>query len=118
MSFKFISGDSVGFTAGDEATLDEITISGVFIEQTKRVGFRIGNTGSELASYQITTSGINSAINDDVQYSADGGLTFADAVQVSGVQPNMISDLVFVEYTPQDGDVIGVGSFLIKVNEQ
>ena len=118
MSFKFIEEGSTEFTAVEGTEEQELTISGVFIDQDYTVGFRLGNLDATVSSYQVTASGINASIVDDVTFSVDNGINFETAVQVSGVQPNMISDRVVVKYRAQDEDVLGVGSFLIKVNEQ
>lgn len=118
MSFKFIAGEGTGFTALDEPVLSQLDLTGIFVGQKKRKSFRLGNTGAASTDFAISTSGLNSSINDDVQYSIDGGSIFATTATVSGIQPNEISQDIFVEYTPQEGDVLGEGSFLIRVDEE
>lgn len=118
MSFKFIAGQGTGFAALDEDVLSELDLTGVFIGQKKRESFRLGNTGAVIIDFAISTSGVNPSIIDDVEYSIDGGSTFGTTVTISGVQPNEISQDIFVEYTPQEGDVLGAGSFLIRVDEE
>lgn len=118
MSYKFVEFDTTAFTAADAPTEDELSISGIFIGQTKTVAFILGNTGSSETTFSISTSGNNPTINDDVEYSIDNGATWSAAAEISGVQPNEITDRILVKYTPAEGEVLGVGSFLIRVDEE
>ena len=118
MSFKFIEADATEYTAADATEEEELNVSGVFTQQDYYEAFRIGNTGSALADYDITTSGVNTTINDDVTYSIDEGENWETTATVSGVAPNEISERVRVKYTPDEGEYVGVGSFLIRVDER
>lgn len=120
MSFKFIDEENTEFTAADASYLtdDDLTMSGVFVNQEAQQAFMIGNTGSDLAIFNISTSGVNTTINDDVEYSIDNGNSWATTATVSGVEPNGVSERIRVRYTPAEDEYLGVGSFLIKVNEE
>lgn len=120
MSFKFIDEDNTFLTAADadEITDDDLTMSGVFINEEYHQAFVIGNTGSNEAVYNISTSGVNASINDDVEYSVDNGITWDTTATVSGVPPNGVSERIRIKYTPAEGEYLGVGSFLLKVNEE
>jgi hypothetical protein len=116
MSIKFIDSSDVHFTAGEASEVDSLDLGAMLVSDTKFSSFRIGNTGSGETDLQITVSGDNTSINDDVDFSLDG-ITYSATVVVSGVQPNEVTDLIRVRYESQEGDVIGIGSFLIKVDE-
>ena len=117
MSYKFISDEYTGFTSADADTLEELNVSGVFIGHEKRVGFRIGNTGTQVAEYTAFASGLNATIIDDVEFSSDNGTTFSTTATVSGIRPNEVSDRIVCKYTPAEGEYLGIGSFLIHVDE-
>lgn len=117
MSFKFIDENYTGFTAADADELEDFSISGIFIGQEKRGAFRIGNTGSQTTGYSISASGLNTDILDGVNFSTDG-TTFSPTIGTSGVQPNQVSDLVRFSFQLTQGDPIGPGTFLIRVDEE
>lgn len=114
---KFVPAESTALTTADAIELELLEVSGVFIDQKKEESFRIGNESITEAHYQITTSGLNTTINDDVEYSTDSGVTFETTATVSGIQPNQMSERIIVRYTPEQGELLGVGSFLIRVDE-
>lgn len=118
MSFKFVTDTDTALTALDAELVTEITTTGIFVGQEVRKTFKIGNLNATETDFAITTSGVNSSVNDDVDFSVDGGVTFQTTVTTSGIQPNEVSDPIIVRYTSQEGDVIGVGSFLIRVDEE
>lgn len=118
MTYKFIEEDSIEFTALDATEVTELEVSGIFVNQEKKVAFRLGNTGTEEIKLTVTTSGVNTTINDEVEFSTDNGLTWATTVSISGVKPNEITDRIIAKYKPVEGDVLGVGSFLIRVDEE
>ena len=122
MSFKWVHEDYTGFTAADatgDNTLedDDLAISGIMVGDTKEVAFRLGNDNSTATTFAVSASGLNSTINDDVQFSVDNGLSWETTANVSGVQPNEVTDLIRCRYTPDEGETTGVGSFLIRVDE-
>ena len=120
MSFNWIDGGFTGFTALDASPLladDDLEISGIFIGETEEINFRLGNTGASETTFDISVSGVNSTINDDVEFSIDNGLSWATSASISGVQPNDCTDLIRCRYTPAEGEITGVGSFLIRVDE-
>lgn len=117
MSFIFIEEDATEFTAADATEEDELSVSGIFIGQTKQVGFRLGNTSTSGVDLTITTSGVNTTVLDDVEYSTDNGTTWDTTVTVSGVKANAITDRILCRYTPATDEYLGVGSFLIRVDE-
>lgn len=119
MSFKFIDGDDTGYTAADSASLtdDDLTYSGIFVGDTEELYFRLGNTGTTDKIFDISASGVNSTIIDDVEFSLDNGQTWATTASISGVKPNAVTDLIKMRYTPADGEILGVGSFLLRVDE-
>lgn len=123
MSFKWIHEDYTGFTAVDATgdnilEDDDLEISGIMIGDTKEIHFRLGNTGTSEASFQISASGVNSTIVDDVEFSEDNGLSWLTPACVSGLAPNEVSDLIRCKYTPAEGEITGTGSFLIRVDEE
>ena len=118
MSYKFIVGTENQLTAAGLDAITSLEISGIFPTQTEEFSFRIANTGSAEAHFNITSSGVNSSVLTDVTFSDDNGLTFETTAQVSGVQPNAVSERVVGRYTPSAGSVLGVGSFLVRVDEE
>lgn len=119
MSFKFINEDYTGFTAQDAGSVgdDELTCSGMFVEQEKILSFRLGNTGSSETNFAVTSSGVNADVLSDVSFSLDGE-DFTPSLTVSGIAPNHVTDIIKCKFAPDAGDVLGVGSFLIRVDEE
>lgn len=119
MSFNWIDNGDTGFTALGATTIsdDDLEISGIFVGETEEVSFRLGNLGSSTTTFDISASGVNSTIIDDVEFSYDNGLSWDTTAHVSGVRPNECTDLIRCRYTPAEGEITGVGSFLIRVDE-
>lgn len=116
MSFKYIAGNNTTLTAADADTLTSIDLGGIFKGQTKKSSFQIGNTGSGTTNFQCQVSGVESDVRANVNYSLDGE-TWATTATISGVEPNAISQVVQVRYTPDSDDVTTSGTFLIYVVE-
>jgi hypothetical protein len=118
MSFRFVDPEYTGLTALEATELEEITFSGMFVGQEKKRNFRLGNLGDETTDFHVTASGLNSTIIDDVDFSINNGLSFETTVTVSGIKPNDVSDNLIVRYQSQPGDVVGLATFLIRVDEE
>lgn len=116
MTIKFVDKTDIHFTAGEATTVAGLDLGPVFSGDTKYSSFRIGNTGASAIDLSISVSGVNSSINNDVTFSLDGE-SYSSTVNVSGVMPNEITDLIRVKYASQEGDVVGEGTFLIRVDE-
>ena len=119
MTFKFIDSSDLNYTAADATSLtdDDLTYSGIFVGDTEELSFRLGNTGSSDTTFDVSASGVNATIIDDVSFSTDNGLSWETTSQVSGVKPNETTDLIKMRYTPASDEILGVGSFLLRVDE-
>lgn len=117
MSFKFISQDYTGFTAKDAPTKDDFDVSGVFIDSYKDIEFIIGNVDDVSHDYSILATGVNTEILDNITFSVDRKETFSTIATCSGIQANSVGPVVTCRFEPQFGDYLGVGTFLIRVDE-
>ena len=116
MSFKFISSSETGDTAAEADTLPSGDLGSQLVGQSKTGSFAIGNTGTTESIYTVTVSGINTAVNNDVELSLDT-FEWETSVIVSGVHANRISDAVFYKYTPSADTPSSNGSFLLRIDE-
>ncbi len=118
MSFKFVPDTDTSLTALDASTVDRLSISGMFVGDEKRVQFRIGNLNASDTDFKTSATGNNSSIIDDVDFSVDQGATFTTTATASGIRPNQVSDPIIARYRSQPGDVVGIGSYLITIDEE
>lgn len=118
MSFNFIESDYTGFTAGDGDVLPEISISGMFVGQTATRRFILGNTSEVRCNFTVSGQSVNTELLPYVYFSVDNGLTYEQEVTLAGIEPNNITQSIILRFNPPEGSKLGVGTFLIDVNQE
>lgn len=121
MSIVFIktSANCVGAAdaVAESEEQGEFAVSGLFVGDVWEDAFRIGNTGSSTTNVELSSSGLNASINDDVEFSDDLGNSWETTITINGLTPNEISEAIKVRYSPPEGEILGPGSFLIRAEE-
>lgn len=117
MAFLFIPETYTGFTALDAPALERVEISGLFVEDVSITKFRLANREVDTrCDFGVTCSSINPTVKADVDFSLDGNI-WAEEVTVSGVKANAIGGPVYVRFSPTSGDRLGIGTFLVEVEQ-
>lgn len=116
MAFRFIDIESTDFTALDANEIDELPCSGIFMGSSKELSFRLGNLGSDPTDFHVSAESANDVL-DFVTFSKDEGATWESDLYVSGIEPNGITQALKVRFSPTSDALVGVGSFVIDVEE-
>jgi hypothetical protein len=116
MAVSFISNTYTGFTVSDTLAESFLDLGALFYNEEKEIAFRLGNSSSSEADYQILASGLNTEIVDAVTFSTDKS-TYSELIVVSGIQPNGLSDILYCKLTCPSNVASGECTFLIHVDE-
>lgn len=110
--YTYTSPDAGGASADTSYDLGALVKNDEYYQQ-----FKLGNTASTAIDLQLSVSGVNSNIIEDVEFSLDNGLTYYSSVTISGLQPNMVSDIVICRLSTDDQMFTTSGTFIIRVDE-
>lgn len=117
MSWKLIDPSYTGRDAAGGTQLSSFDLDYVFHGQVREKAFRIGNTGSAQASFAFTASGVNTDLTAAVTFSTDQRGTYATSANVTGLDPNAISDTIWMKFTtPADAFTVS-GTYLVRIDE-
>jgi hypothetical protein len=117
MTFKLVDPDYNGMDALGGDAITDFDFGPILWLQEIITPFRIGNLNATETDFYITTSGVNSTIITEVDYSLDNKATWGSSMTVSGVQPNSITQNLYCRYTNPSDAATCSGSFLIHIEE-
>jgi len=115
--FKFIASTDISPSARDASTLTELDYGGLLYNQIKKLIFRIGNTSDNTSDFIINSYANETQVTSAVQFSYDN-ITYTDSITIEGILPNDITEVIYVKFDVNNLDVLGVGTFLISVEQQ
>jgi len=111
---KFISAQDTSLSTADAAVLTHLDYGGMLYNSVKKLLFRIGNPDDVKSDYVLTIGSGEAVILTAVQLSTDN-ITYSNSVTIENIPPKGISDIVYVKLNVNYLDVIGTGTFLVKV---
>lgn len=117
MTWKFVSFSDEAVSAADADTLTTLDFGNALYKETKKVKFRLGNTGGNVASFTVQVSGVNSTLIADTTLSLDD-TSYSSSVFVSGVDAGQISPVVFAKHVVRADAVAASGIVRMHVVEE
>ena len=115
--FKFIASSDTSPSARDASTLTGLDYGGLLYNQIKKLIFRIGNTSTTPSDFIITSYANETQVTSAVQFSYDN-ITYTDSLTIEGILPNDITEVIYVKFDVNNLDVLGIGTFLVSVEQQ
>lgn len=116
LNFKFIPSTDTALSAEGAETLEELDFLGLLFNQSKKLLFRIGNTDTIKATFEISVESKNQEVLDAVTLSYDN-ITYSNSLTIPNIDPNSITECIYVKFDSNAIDLLGAGTFLINVEK-
>lgn len=114
--FKFISSTDTALSAQDAEGIESLDFAGMLFNQEKKLLFRIGNTNNVKSTFNISIDSRSTDILGAIKISTDN-INYYDTLTIENVNPNDISEMIYVKFTSNFVYLLGPGSFLINVEQ-
>lgn len=117
MSFKFIDPTSTSvFTAADASGITQLPLPIGYPSGTVEDVFCMGNTGDSGVAFSGYLTGTNSGLIDITEFSLDQE-TWDSGFLTDIVDPNSISEFIYVRGVIPEDAYIGSGTVLLNITE-
>jgi len=116
VNFKFIPSTDTSLSAAGAAELTELDFLALLYNQTKKLLFRIGNTDIEKTSFIISIATKNTDILNAISLSSDN-ITYSNTLTIENLNPNSVTECIYVKFDSNQIDLLGAGTFLINVEK-
>lgn len=116
LTFSFIDPSDTSFAALDAVVLTSLDFGVLFHNDSKSLGFRIGNTSNYDVVYDLSATGLNPILVSGITFSADK-VDWTTTLQVGKLTPNTISDTIWVKFTADPTAYNATGTVVINVEQ-
>lgn len=114
--FIFIDKNDVSLSANDAIEINGIDFGGLLYNQIKKDLFKIGNISDFISSFNISVYSKETQVISAIKLSTDN-INYSDTIYIENIGPNQISDNIYVKFDINALDVLGPGTFLVKVEQ-
>jgi hypothetical protein len=118
MSFKYVSIDNIGYTAGDADTLTALAFGNLSPGSLAISAFRIGNTGSSTTNFTVSAASVNDLLDSfAISYGGETYTLIGTGITISGIEANAITDRIYIAFDVPEDAFISEGTIRITVSE-